>query len=115
MGLSGVLSIIVTLISEGYFFPCWHFRGVFYPLLHGNSINFGIRPRNKEQRPAIELLLNDDIKVVKLIGRAGIGKMLIALAVGLEKVVERKSFSRLLVTRPIVPMGNDLGYLPGNK
>lgn len=92
-----------------------HFRGVFYPLLYGNSTNFGIRPRNKEQRLALELLLNDDIKVVTLIGRAGTGKTLLALAVGLEKVVEQKSYTRLLVTRPIVPMGNDLGYLPGTK
>ena len=92
-----------------------YFRGALHPLNHGNSVNFGIRPRNKEQRMALELLLNDDIKVATLIGRAGTGKTLLALAVGLEKVVEQKSYSRLLVTRPIVPIGNDLGFLPGTR
>lgn len=92
-----------------------HFRGRLFPLIHGNSVNFGIRPKNKEQRFALELLLYNDIKVATLIGRAGTGKTLLALAVGLEKVVEQKSYSRLLVTRPVVPIGDDLGYLPGTR
>ena len=92
-----------------------HYRGSLYPLVYGNSVNFGIRPRNKEQRFAFELLLNDDIKVATIIGRAGTGKTLLALAVGLEKVMEQKSYSRLLVTRPVVPIGDDLGYLPGTR
>jgi PhoH-like ATPase len=92
-----------------------YFRGKLVPLVHGKSVNFGIRPRNKEQRFALEILLNDDIKVATMIGRAGTGKTLLALAVGLEKVVEQKRYARLLVTRPVVPVGNDLGYLPGTK
>lgn len=90
-------------------------RGHLHALIHGDSENFGIRARNKEQRFALELLLNDNIKVVTLVGRAGTGKTLLALAVGLEKVVEKKSYARLLVTRPLIPIGNDLGYLPGSK
>ena len=92
-----------------------YFRGKLYPLIHGNSVNFGIRARNKEQRFAFEMLLNDDIKVATIIGRAGTGKTLMALAIGLEKVVEQKFYTRLLVTRPVIPIGNDLGYLPGTR
>jgi PhoH-like ATPase len=49
------------------------------------------------------------------VGKAGTGKTLLALAAGLEKVLEQGSYSRLLITRPVIPMGNDLGYLPGTK
>jgi PhoH-like ATPase len=85
------------------------------PLTHGDSVCWGIRALNKEQKFALELLLNDQIKVVTLVGRAGTGKTLLALAVGLEKVLEENVYTRLLVTRPVIPMGNDLGYLPGSK
>ena len=85
------------------------------PLVHGDSANWGLKALNKEQKFALELLLDDDIKVVSLVGRAGTGKTLLALAVGLEKVVEQKTYSRLLITRPVTPMGEDLGYLPGSK
>lgn len=91
------------------------YRGQLHNLAHGDSSNFGIRARNKEQRFALEILINDTIKVVTLIGRAGTGKSLLALAVGLEKVVEQKAYTRLLITRPVIPIGNDLGYLPGSK
>lgn len=85
------------------------------PLLHEDSVSWGIRARNKEQKFAIELLLDDSVQVVTLVGNAGTGKTLLALAVGLEKVIEQSSYSRLLVTRPVIPMGDDLGYLPGSK
>lgn len=90
-------------------------RHYFWPLTHGESTNWGIRALNKEQKFALELLSDDQIKVVTLTGNAGTGKTLLALAVGLEKVVEKNLYSRLLVTRPVIPMGNDLGYLPGTK
>jgi PhoH-like ATPase len=89
--------------------------GVLWPLMHGDSECMGIKPRNKEQRFALELLLNDEVKIVTLAGAAGTGKTLLALAAGLEKVLEQKTHQKLLVTRPVVPMGNDLGYLPGDK
>ena len=59
--------------------------------------------------------MNDAVKVVTLVGKAGTGKTLLALAVGLEKVVEQNHFTRLLITRPVIPMGQDIGYLPGSK
>ena len=90
-------------------------RGAFWPLVHAESTNWGIRALNKEQKFALELLLNDEIKVVTLVGRAGTGKTLLALAAGLEKVLEENAYGRLLITRPVVPMGDDLGYLPGSK
>ncbi|MFO0623445.1 MAG: PhoH family protein [Polyangia bacterium] len=74
---------------------------------------WGIRPRNKEQHFALDLLLNDDIKLVTLIGKAGTGKTLLAIAAGLQKVAEEKVFHKLLVSRPIFPLGRDIGYLPG--
>jgi PhoH-like ATPase len=86
-----------------------------WPLVYGDSVSWGIKALNKEQKFALELLLNDHIKVVTLVGRAGTGKTLLALAVGLEKVLEEHVYTRLLVTRPVIPMGNDLGYLPGTK
>ena len=92
-----------------------YFQDSALPLAHVDSVCWGIRALNKEQKFALELLLNDQIKVVTLVGRAGTGKTLLALAVGLEKVLEENVYTRLLVTRPVIPMGNDLGYLPGSK
>ncbi len=74
---------------------------------------WGITPRNKEQRFAIDLLLNDQIPLVTLVGKAGTGKTLLALAAGLNKVSDQQVYQRLLVTRPIFPMGRDIGFLPG--
>ena len=92
-----------------------YFQGAFAPLAHAEASCWGIRPLNKEQKFAFELLLDDQVKVVTLVGRAGTGKTLLALAVGLEKVLEENAYSRLLITRPVVPMGDDIGFLPGTK
>jgi PhoH-like ATPase len=86
-----------------------------WPLQHENSRGWGIRPRNKEHQFAMDLLLNDEVKVVTLVGKAGTGKTLLALAAGLDKVLEQGDYARFLVTRPVIPVGNDLGYLPGSK
>jgi PhoH-like ATPase len=75
---------------------------------------WGIRPRNKEQHCALDLLLCDEIKLVTLIGKAGTGKTMLALAAGLQRVVEEQIYSKLLVSRPIFPLGRDVGYLPGD-
>lgn len=75
---------------------------------------WGIKARNKEQRFAVELLLDDSVRLVTLVGRAGTGKTLLALAAGLQKVAEENTYRKLLVSRPVVPMGNDLGFLPGD-
>ena len=73
------------------------------------------RSRSKEQRMALELLLDPYIELVTLVGQAGTGKTLLALAAGLEMVLHQKQYERLLVSRPIIPLGKDLGYMPGTK
>src|SRR5215470_7704100 len=75
---------------------------------------WGIRPKNKEQHYALDLLLNDDVKLVTLVGKAGTGKTLLAIAAGLQKVVEESAYIKLLVSRPVYPLGRDIGFLPGN-
>jgi len=80
-----------------------------------NTSCWGIKPRNREQIVAVDLLLNDDIKLVTMIGTAGTGKTLLAIATGLRKVVDEGVYRRLTVTRPVVPMGKDIGYLPGKE
>jgi PhoH-like ATPase len=84
-------------------------------LLKGNGPTvWGIRPRNKEQHFAFELLLDQSIRLVTLVGRAGTGKTLLALAAGLQKTVEEQLYQRLLVSRPVFPLGRDIGFLPGD-
>lgn len=75
---------------------------------------WGIRPRNMEQRMALDLLLDPDIQLVTLVGKAGTGKTLLAIAAGLQMVVDEEGFNRLMVGRPIHPLGKDIGYLPGD-
>ncbi|GAB6932585.1 PhoH family protein [Calditerricola satsumensis] len=76
---------------------------------------WGIRPRNVQQRMALSLLLDDEVPLVTLTGKAGTGKTLLALAAALHKVEEERRYQRLLVARPVVPLGRDIGYLPGEK
>ncbi|MBW4521277.1 MAG: PhoH family protein [Scytolyngbya sp. HA4215-MV1] len=73
-----------------------------------------IHARNREQQFALELLLRDSIPLVTLVGKAGTGKTLLAIAAGLQKVADEHIYSRLLISRPVVPMGRDIGYLPGD-
>ena len=73
-----------------------------------------ITHRNREQRYAFNLLLDDRIRLVTLVGIAGTGKTLLALAAGLHKVVQESVYQRLHVSRPIQPMGRELGFLPGD-
>ncbi len=83
-------------------------------LPHAAPEPWGLRARSKEQRFALELLLDPDVSVVALDGRAGTGKTLMAIAAGLEQVVERRTYERLAVYRPLVPVGRaDVGFLPG--
>lgn len=85
------------------------------PLFLSNESVWGISARNAQQRMALELLLNDDIPLVTITGKAGTGKTLLALAAGLLKVEDEHKFKKLLIARPVVPMGKDIGYLPGEK
>jgi PhoH-like ATPase len=75
----------------------------------------GVHPLNERQRMALDLLLDDSVSLVTLVGKAGTGKTLLAIAAGLKKVVEEKQFTRMLVSRPVIPLGKDIGYLPGAK
>lgn len=73
-----------------------------------------MRPRNVEQSFALDLLLDDSVNLVTLVGKAGTGKTLLAIAAGLKKVIDEGVYARLLVSRPIFPLGKDVGYLPGD-
>jgi len=75
---------------------------------------WGIHPRNREQQFAFDMLLNEDIQLVTLVGKAGTGKTLLAIAAGLHKSADEGQYSRLLVSRPIFPLGRDIGFLPGD-
>ena len=92
-------------------------QGRLQPLaLAANPSCFGLKSRNREQLFALELLLDPEVGVVTLAGGAGTGKTLLALAAGLELVLERNLYDKILVTRPVIPLeGQDLGYLPGDK
>ena len=75
---------------------------------------WGVGPRNREQMFAIDMLLRDDIQLCTLVGKAGTGKTLLALAAGLQAVTEKEAYRKLLVSRPIFPFGRDIGFLPGS-
>jgi PhoH-like ATPase len=74
----------------------------------------GVRPRNKEQSLALDLLLDESIRLVTLVGKAGTGKTLLAIAAGLKRTIEDGIYTRILVSRPVMPLGRDIGFLPGD-
>ena len=84
-------------------------------MLSPESAPWGIRPLNKEQRCAMDLLLDESVKLVTMIGTAGTGKTLMSLACGLQKAVEESVYRRLIICRPIMPVGKDIGFIPGTK
>lgn len=90
-------------------------RNGLVPLKFANNEAWSIKAKNREQRYAMELLFDDNIKLITLVGQAGTGKTLLAVAAGLQKVIEEEAFKKLLVTRPVIPLGNDIGFLPGEK
>jgi PhoH-like ATPase len=90
-------------------------KGRILPLRKGGKDGiWSIVPRNREQAYAIDVMLDDSIKLVTLVGKAGTGKTLLAIAAGLHKVAEENVYNRLLVSRPVFPMGKDIGFLPGD-
>ncbi len=85
------------------------------PVTGPRKPTFGIMPRNVQQTMALDLLLDDEVQLVTLLGTAGTGKTLLAVAAGMAKVFTEERYDKLLVARPIMPMGRDIGYLPGDK
>ena len=84
------------------------------PIIDCREGIWGIKPRNREQHFALDALLDDRIKLVTLMGKAGTGKTLLAMAAGLKRVVNDREFRRLVVARPTISMGKELGFLPGS-
>jgi PhoH-like ATPase len=84
------------------------------PIIDCREGVWGIKPRNREQHFALDALLDDRVKLVTLMGKAGTGKTLLAMAAGLKRVVNDREFRRLVVARPTISMGKELGFLPGS-
>lgn len=91
------------------------YRKGFFHLLNERIEAFGIRPRSKEQIYALHALMDPSIPLVSLTGKAGCGKTLLAMAAALEMTLERKQYDHIIITRPIQPMGKDIGFLPGTE
>jgi PhoH-like ATPase len=85
------------------------------PVTNPKKPVFGIVARNVQQTMAMDALLDEEVKMVTLLGSAGTGKTLLALAAGMAKVFSESRYDKLLVARPIMPLGRDIGYLPGDK
>jgi PhoH-like ATPase len=84
------------------------------PIIDCREGIWGIKPRNREQHFGFDALLDDRIKLVTLMGKAGTGKTLLAMAAGLKRTVMDREFRRLVVARPTISMGKELGFLPGS-
>lgn len=83
------------------------------PIIDVREGVWGIKPRNREQHFAFDALLDDKIKIVTLMGKAGTGKTLMAMAAGLKRTIMDREFRRVIVARPTVSMGKEIGFLPG--
>ncbi|NQT95211.1 MAG: PhoH family protein [Candidatus Omnitrophica bacterium] len=92
-----------------------HKKNRLQQIRYGGKEIWGVKPLNREQVMAQELLCDDAVRLVTLVGQAGTGKTLLALAAGLKKVLHDSTYDRLLISRPIMPLGRDIGYLPGTK
>ncbi len=86
-----------------------NFKEIFIP-----DLKWNIKPRNPQQLIALDLLLDDSIKLVSLLGPAGTGKTFLALVAGLHKIIIEQVYNKMLISRPVVPLGPDIGYLPGD-
>jgi PhoH-like ATPase len=97
--ISGKTAILQTIVDYGH---------------QRNSV-WGIVARNREQNFALNLLMNPDVDFVTLLGQAGTGKTLLTLAAGLMQTLESKTYSEIIMTRVTVPVGEDIGFLPGTE
>lgn len=85
------------------------------PLAYSTDKAWGLTPRNKEQRMAFELLMDESINLVTLSGGAGTGKSILSVAVALQKVIEQNIYDKLILVKPVVPAGSSIGFLPGTE
>jgi PhoH-like ATPase len=85
------------------------------PLQFENRSAWGLTPLNLEQKMAFEMMMDDNVKFVSVTGGAGSGKTILATAVALEKVIEQHAYRKIVFVRPVVPAGDDIGFLPGNE
>ncbi len=92
-----------------------HSDGMLRILSHRAEKVWNLAPRNKEQKMALDLLLDPSVRLITLVGGAGTGKTLLALAAALQQTVNEEIYEKILVSRPIIPLGNDIGFLPGSK
>ncbi len=118
-GLEAYPNQFITLVDQGNeshtALARFHAKeGRLLPLKRQEAPPWGVKARNREQQFALELLLDDSVQVVTLLGKAGTGKTLLAIAAGLQQVVDEERYNKLLVSRPVMPMGRDLGFLPGD-
>lgn len=107
--------ILKSIDKQTHSGVCRYLDGKIYKLNHENDKFFDLYPKNKEQKFATELLLDNNVKIIALIGPAGTGKTILALAAGLEQVVNNNIYSKLLLTRPMASLGQDIGFLKGDK
>lgn len=96
-------------------FTSWSMPLVRLSTMKDDIFSWGVKPRNKEQKCGLDLLMNHQIPLVSMIGRAGSGKTLMAIMAGLEQVLglEKGRYNRIIISRPIQTLGKDIGYLPG--
>ena len=80
-----------------------------------NETAYGVKPRNLEQRMAFELLMDDSIPLVTISGSAGTGKTFLSMAVAMDKVIDKNKYGKIILVRPVVPAGEDIGFLPGTE
>jgi PhoH-like ATPase len=89
-------------------------QGCLFPIKEFTKGVWGVKARNREQAVALDLLMDPSVHIVMLAGKAGTGKTLLALAAALEQMLSDNMYEKILVSRPIFPMGKDMGYLPGD-
>ena len=97
----------LTRYSNGYLHPLYKYDE--------DDTVFGLQAKNMEQKLALDLLLDENVPLVTISGKAGTGKTLLALAAALKQTQDQQIYNKVSVARPVVPMGKDIGYLPGEK
>lgn len=90
-------------------------NGRIVPLEYGNTTAWGLKPINREQKMAFELLFDNNIHFASILGGAGSGKSILCVAYALQSVLEKGLYRKIIFVRPVVPAGNDIGYLPGDE